>query len=109
AGDSITSYVWTEGGPPIATGVSPTVNLTPGSHTIYLTVEDTHGAPSTNVAFVIITVNPEPNQNPVANAGLDQTVVVSGALTAVTLNGTGSSDPDGDTLTYAWSEGATPL
>src|SRR5207248_2571054 len=41
AGDSITSYTWTEGGSPLATGVSPTVSLTPGSHTIYLTVEDT--------------------------------------------------------------------
>ena len=43
-----------------------------------------------------------PNQPPVSNAGTDQSVSV-GAL--VTLNGSGSSDPDpGDTITYLWSQ-----
>jgi hypothetical protein len=39
------------------------------------------------------------NNGPTANAGVDQTVDES---TGVTLNGAGSSDPDSDTLTYAW-------
>lgn len=44
------------------------------------------------------------NRPPVADAGPDQTVeCTSAGTTAVSLNGTGSSDPDGDTLTYAWS------
>ncbi len=44
------------------------------------------------------------NIKPVADAGPDQTVEqtsVSGA--EVTLDGTGSSDPDNDTLTYTWT------
>ena len=41
------------------------------------------------------------NSPPVARAGSDQTVVVN---TPVTLNGSASSDPDGDPLTYLWAQ-----
>ncbi len=43
------------------------------------------------------------NKPPVANAGAAQTVESTGATTAVTLDGSVSSDPDGDVLSYAWS------
>jgi hypothetical protein len=44
------------------------------------------------------------NRPPIADAGPDQTVeCTSSGTTAVALNGTGSSDPDGDALTYHWS------
>ncbi|MEX0789519.1 MAG: choice-of-anchor K domain-containing protein [Actinomycetota bacterium] len=56
------------------------------------------------------------NARPVADAGADQTVEQNGALTPVTLDGTASTDADGDALTYSWSgpgleaevDGATP-
>src|SRR5262249_55306438 len=48
---------------------------------------------------------PPTNHPPVANAGPNQTVACAGQNgTAVTLNGSGSSDPDGDTLAFVWKD-----
>jgi hypothetical protein len=41
------------------------------------------------------------NLAPTANAGADQTVIEG---TTVTLDGSGSTDPDGNTLTYSWAQ-----
>jgi len=50
---------------------------------------------------------PPANQAPTANAGSDQ--MVASATDPVTLDGTGSSDPDaGQTLTYAWTQTSGP-
>ena len=49
---------------------------------------------------------PPTNSAPMADAGADRTVA---ELSPVNLDGSGSSDADGDTLAYAWTQIAGPL
>ena len=100
------TYLWSFVSSP--SGSSPTLNgsttVRPtfladraGQYIIQLIVND--GTANSTAARVTITTTPG-NTAPVANAGPDQTVQV-GAL--VTLNGSGSSDVDGNPLIYQWA------
>src|SRR5439155_5331385 len=71
-----------------------------GTYVAQLIVND--GTLDSAPATVTITTQ---NSRPVANAGANQTVFVG---TTVTLDGSASSDVDGDPLTFRWALTTTP-
>ena len=76
-----------------------------GDHELCVTVYATGGGEGSLTQCVVT----QQNAAPIADAGTD-VEVTEGAL--VTLDGTGSSDPDADPLTYVWSiaaESGPPL
>ncbi|RRD41392.1 hypothetical protein EII18_09720 [Comamonadaceae bacterium OH3737_COT-264] len=73
-----------------------------GTYTVQLVVSD--GQTNSSPAQLVITAT-QKNLAPLANAGTDQNVATH-AL--VELDGSGSSDPDGNPLTYQWSMTTVP-
>lgn len=102
-GDTL-SFVWKDqSGTTVGTTATVQVTLTPGTYTFTLTVTDTAGLSSSDSTVVTVT---KPNQPPVANAGANQTIGCAGPSGAsVKLDGSKSSDPDGDTLNFVWKDG----
>jgi RHS repeat-associated protein len=84
------------------TAVKPTFTVDkPGTYVLQLVVND--GKVNSQAAQVIVTTE---NSPPVVNAGADQSAAVNAQ---VTLDGSASSDVDGDLLTYAWSFASRPV
>lgn len=107
------TYNWTQiAGTPVSldlttdpihpTFVAPSVPAGGETLSFELTVNDGINTSGPDIVSVFVK---NVNHTPIANAGEDQTKN-EGAM--VTLNGTTSSDPDGDLVTYNWSQIAGP-
>lgn len=77
------------------------VNVNAGTMTINDLIRAGFSLPQAQQIIIALAVNTAP----VANAGPDQEVTT---LDVVTLNGSGSSDVNGNTLTYAWTLTSVP-
>ncbi len=82
----------------VNTSFTPT---TLGIYNFTLNATDLGGLWTTDTVMVTVNATPATNQLPTAHAGDDQTVP---ANETVTLNGSGSSDPDGTISVYNWTQ-----
>lgn len=106
-GDALT-YSWVQTGGPSVTlddpssatpnFTAPTSTASVQALTFELTVTDPSGGSATDSVEIQIAAN----RPPIADAGADQGPIDSGQT--VTLNGGASSDPDGDGLSYRWTQ-----
>jgi len=107
ADGTIVSFLWQQVTGPSASTLSSTntesinvSNLQAGVYTYRLTVRDNDNATST--ATVTVTINVSPNTPPIAEAGADQTIVITANTT--TLSAERSIDPDGTITSYRWQQ-----
>ena len=97
----IVSYLWEFGdGATNANMITSHQYSSRGIFVVNLTVSDTVGQNDTDSLTIEIQ-----NRPPIADAGSDHHAIKRGI---VTLDGTGSSDPDGDVLAYSWTQIAGP-
>ncbi|UPK67093.1 PKD domain-containing protein [Chitinophaga filiformis] len=113
ADGKITKYAWKKLSGPVAGTLSAATlakttvtGLVAGTYVFSLTVTDDDNATAT--ANVTVTVNPvaQPNKAPVADAGGMQSITLP--VNTVTLDGSGSKDPDGKIVKYAWKKISGP-
>ena len=103
-GDLLT-YEWREGSELLGTG--PVLNRTfgVGDHTVNLTVSDDGATGRASVSFKVT----KANHPPVALIASPKAGKEYRSDETVKLDATGTTDPDGDALTYTWTEGSKTL
>lgn len=79
---------------------STTLTLATGANPVFITVTDLANRLVGETHIITLSAG---NEAPIANAGMDQLLECSGALTTVNLDGSASSDADNDPLSYAWA------
>ncbi|WP_326992321.1 PKD domain-containing protein [Chitinophaga sp. 212800010-3] len=111
AGRKITGYAWKKiSGPAAGSITAPNAaktsitSLAAGTYIFELTVTD--DASQTGTARVTVTVNPAANKPPVANAGSN--IRIQLPVNTATLDGSASTDPDGQIVSWSWTKLSGP-
>jgi hypothetical protein len=106
------TYLWTQtSGPTVvlsdAAAASPTFTAPEGlsNSTVEFQLTVSDGANTSSADTVAITINAD-NDAPTADAGRNRIVTLSNSIT---LDGSGSSDPEGQALTYSWVQTSGPV
>ena len=110
---TIDSYAWNQVSGPSGASINHSNAVTPsvsgliaGKYMFQLTVTDNNGATAAAQVKIIVNAGTQPNQSPVANAGVPQTIV--SPANSVILDGTNSADADGSVVNYSWTEISGP-
>ena len=108
---TIVAYLWQQVSGPSTAALSSTntaatnlSNLQAGVYVFRLTVRDDDNATDTD--DITVTVNTPTIQAPTANAGANRVITLPANSTS--LNGAGSSDPDGTIVAYLWQQVSGP-
>ena len=111
---TISEWLWKKiSGPASFTMMNPAVsktsvkNLVAGTYQFELIVKDDKGLSAKDTMQVIVDAVAIPKHPPVANAGNDTTITLP--ANTVNLDGSKSTDPDNNIISYAWTYIAGPL
>jgi alpha-tubulin suppressor-like RCC1 family protein len=111
-GATISTTTWTQTVGPNTAAIAATSSLNtgvtgliPGDYTFQLSVTDNNGISAASTVNVTVYAAP-PNQPPIANAGIDKTIILP--TSSLPLNGNGSYDPDGSIASYSWMQLSGP-
>jgi hypothetical protein len=108
---TIVNFEWTKiSGPAALTNVSGSKNqvngLAPGIYIFELMVTDNGGLSSKDSIMITVLPGVFVNHPPVANAGLDQSIILP--VNSIILNGSASTDPDNNISGYSWTKLSGP-
>ncbi len=109
----ISEWLWTKiSGPAFFNIIKPSDSTTKvrtlvvGTYQFELKVTDYGGLSAKDTVKVIVNDPSILNRPPVANAGADQTITLP--TNSVTVNGSGSTDPDNNITNYVWTKISGP-
>ncbi|HEV8285703.1 MAG TPA: PKD domain-containing protein [Chitinophagaceae bacterium] len=110
---TITNFLWTKISGPASFNINSATtartivkNLSVGSYQFELKITDNMGLSAKDTMIVTVDATSTTNHPPIANAGHDTTITLP--VNTVNLDGSGSTDPDNNITSYAWTKISGP-